>query len=76
MPGGGLEAYLERHFNPAELAKQWGYSLDTIRRVFANEPGVVKLLRQRPGKRPYTTIRIPASVAARVHERLSLRGRE
>lgn len=72
MPGDGPEAYLERHFRPEELAEQWGYSVDTIRRLFANEPGVLKLFRQRAGRRPYSTIRIPASVACRVHEKLAV----
>lgn len=72
MPGDGSEAYLERHFKPEELAEQWGYSVDSIRRLFANEPGVVRLSRHRPGKRAYCSLRVPAAVAARVHAKLSL----
>lgn len=61
----------ERHYAPSEVAKLWGLNIETIRRLFQDEPGVVVL--QAPvkkGKRPYKTIRIPQSVLERVHKRL------
>jgi transcriptional regulator GlxA family with amidase domain len=63
----------ERHYSVAELAERWNLSPDTIRKLFENEPGVLMLGESltRRGKRRYTTLRIPASVAARVHRRLS-----
>lgn len=72
MRGDGPEAYLERHFTVSELAELWHVSRDTVRRLFRGEPDVLKLYRHRPSRRPYTTLLIPASVAARVHKRLSL----
>lgn len=62
---------LEQHFSVSSLAKLWGCGGDTIRRLFRDEPGVVKLgHRDRRNKRQYVTLLIPASVASRVHENL------
>lgn len=62
----------ERHYAPADLAKAWGVSAETIRQIFREEPGVLRL-GANDGKptRSYVTMRIPQSVAARVHARLS-----
>jgi len=62
----------ERHYAPAELAQAWGVNVETIRNIFREEPGVVKIGEKDPKhKRPYLTLRIPESVALRVHTRLS-----
>jgi hypothetical protein len=61
----------ERHYASSEVAVLWNLNVETIRRIFQDEPGVVVL--QGPikrGKRPYKTIRIPQSVLERVHKRL------
>jgi hypothetical protein len=49
----------------------WGFDPNTIRRMFIDEPGVLKEGKQarRDGKRPYVSIRIPTSVAQRVYAR-------
>lgn len=60
----------EQHYTPAELAELWGVDPETIRNVFRNEPGVLKLGNNN-GKRAYVSLRIPESVAERVHKRLS-----
>jgi transcriptional regulator GlxA family with amidase domain len=60
----------ERHYSVEELAELWNMSPDFVRRLFANEPGVVVFHRQRPGRRAYRTLRIPETVAVRVRERL------
>jgi hypothetical protein len=62
---------VKRHYSPAEVADLWQLNVETIRRLFQDEPGVVVL--QSPAKksrRPYKTIRIPQSVLERVHQRL------
>ena len=41
VSNGGL--FLERHFNPAELAQIWGLSTTKIRRMFQDEPGVLRI---------------------------------
>lgn len=64
-------AAFERHFLPEELAERWGLSANVIRALFKDEPGVLKIERpEKLHKRRYVTLRIPASVAARVHMRL------
>jgi len=62
---------LERHYTVSELSKLWFFSENTIRRLFSHEPGVIKIARQPTRiKRGYTSLRIPETVAQRVHRRL------
>lgn len=62
----------EKHYSPADLAKAWSFDVETIRNIFRDEPGVIKLGDPNPrGRRTYLTLRIPESVAVRVHKRLS-----
>jgi hypothetical protein len=65
---------LERHYSVAEVAKLWNLSEDSVRRLFADEPGVLTLGKPGPRmrKRAYTTLRIPQSVLERVHGQYSL----
>lgn len=68
-------AAFERHFTPKELGGLWGLSDTKIRRMFENEPGVLRegAPSRRFGrklKRRYYTLRIPESIAVRVHRRL------
>jgi hypothetical protein len=64
---------LEKHYSVAEIASAWALSRDTVRRMFLREPGVLVIAgpEKRYGRRPYRSIRIPASVAHRVHQRLT-----
>jgi hypothetical protein len=67
-------AHREHHYSPAELALLWGLSEDAIRRLFRHEPGVLVLSNSGShGKRSYTTLRIPETIARHVHERLSVK---
>lgn len=62
----------ERHFTPQELADIWKVSVQTIREIFQNEDGVLKIGRDGTRtRRRYKTLRIPESVVQRVHTRLS-----
>ena len=65
----------ERHFTPRELAELWKLDESTIRRMFQDEPGVLKLGKAgRRSTRDYVTLRIPASTAARFYrERVGAR---
>ena len=58
-----------RHFTAAELAEIWRLDESTIRRMFQDEPGVLKIGKshRRDGKRDYITLRIPEAVAMRVY---------
>lgn len=59
----------ERHWTPQELAEIWKLDTSTVRKIFADEPGVLKVGKsgRRDGRRDYVTLRIPDSVAAKVH---------
>jgi hypothetical protein len=67
---------LERHFKISEIAELWNVSEDVVRRMFADEPGVLKfglptrLVGRGKYKRRYSYLRIPESVLQRVQERL------
>ncbi len=64
------ETTFERHYSVEELAKIWRLSADFVRRLFLREPDVVVFYRQQQGRRVYRTLRIPESVALRVHRRM------
>jgi len=65
----------ERHHSPSELAELWNLSADTVRRMFENESGVLVFENQRrSSSRRFRTLRIPESVAERVHSRFSHSG--
>ena len=68
-----MEAELERHFTPQQLAALWCLHESTIRRLFIDEPGVLKYGKEarHDGRRDYVTLRIPESVALRVHRKRS-----
>jgi hypothetical protein len=63
------ETTFERHFTPRQLAELWVLDESTIRRMFMDEPGVMKYGKssRRDGRRDYVTLRIPESVARRVY---------
>lgn len=79
--GSGISPSLlafDEHLTPQEIAKAWGRSDETIRRIFRDEPGV--LLFGQPSRRVgrrliggYRTMRVPRSIRDRVHQRLSSR---
>jgi len=65
---------IERHYTAGEVAALWSFNVETIRRLFENEPGVIVLQAPtRKGKRLYRTIRIPQCVLDRVHRRLQVK---
>jgi transcriptional regulator GlxA family with amidase domain len=67
----GRPVAFEKHYSVRELAAQWNLSERTIRRMFAGEPGVVEWGQDETrSKRTYKTLRIPESVAQRVHRKL------
>lgn len=59
----------ERHFLPEEVADIWGIDAATIRRIFRDVPGVLKVGRitSRSGKREYVKLRIPQSILDKVY---------
>jgi len=66
-------AFEEHHYSVAEIAAMWNLSVDAVRKLFSNEPGVLVLAGpKRRGKRGYTTLRIPQSVLERVYRQRTL----
>ncbi len=64
-------AALERHYSVSEVAKLWSLSEDTVRRLFREVPGVLKIgMPERLKKRGYVLLRIPESVLQAVHATL------
>ncbi len=59
----------ERHYTIAELAKMWNFSTEFVRQIVRGEPGVTEWVRQQPGRRRYSVIRVPQSVAERLYQR-------
>jgi len=70
--GGGSvsEIAFGRHFTASELGEIWKLDETTIRRIFQDEPGVLKIgkSKRRDGKRDYVTLRIPEAVALRIYQ--------
>jgi hypothetical protein len=67
----------EEVFTPKELADRNKLDPSTIRKIFRDEPGVIRLNAERgtgrrKRRRSYATIRIPASVADRVFGRMTV----
>jgi hypothetical protein len=61
-------AALEKHYTVSEVAHLWQLSEDSIRRIFRDKPGVLKLdSPERLRKRGYCVLRIPESVVQKVH---------
>ncbi len=66
---------VEKHYSVSELASSWQLSENTIRRMFENEPGVLRWgTTERRFKRRYITMRIPETVVLRVHRQLRAAG--
>jgi len=64
----------ETHYTIQEIAEKWHLSEKVVRTLFRDEPGVVRIdSPERRFKRSYCTLRIPESVAVRVHGRLGQR---
>jgi hypothetical protein len=68
---------LEQHYSIPQIARQWSLSPNTVRRIFFNEPGVLRIGQpsrllggqKKKYKRHYFTLRIPESVLLRVQAR-------
>ncbi len=71
-------AALETHYTVAQIAERWNISDDTVRNLFFEEPGVLRIGeasrllggRAKKLKRHYFILRIPESVLIRVQDRL------
>lgn len=64
-----LEGVIEQHYRVKEVAARLGYSVNTVRALFENEPDVLRF-GAATGKREYWTLRIPESAVLRIRARL------
>ena len=67
-----MSAAIEQHYSIQQVAELWGVSADTVRRLFEDEAGVLKIAMPSVSKRirkhkPHVLLRIPASVLERLH---------
>jgi hypothetical protein len=70
-----VSTILEKHFTPKQVADLWGMHPMTVRRLFENEPDVMKLVRPETlRKRKHTSYWISESAMRRVNERLCRKG--
>jgi hypothetical protein len=58
----------DKHYTPAQLAEAWGLSPETIRELFRNEPGVLKI-----GKPP-SRFKLTAGIKLKSPEHLPMPG--
>ncbi len=62
---------LEKHYTAKEIAGLWRLSEDTVRGLFRDYPGVLKIAQPaRRFKRAYCSLRIPESVVQKRHAEL------
>jgi transposase len=60
---------VEKHYSVRQVAEMWGYSEETIRRLFRKEKGVLKIgSPETRYKRKRWQLSIPESVLLRVHK--------
>ena len=68
MQAGSSELALEKHFSVQEVAEMWNVSRQTATRMFEGQPGVLSFgSSETKFGRKHVTLRVPASVVARVH---------
>lgn len=59
---------LDRHYSVAEVAELWNVSRDTVRRIFQDLPGVLKIGHgETKHKRKYVTLSIPERIVKAQH---------
>jgi hypothetical protein len=67
---------VERHYSVQQVSEMWGYSAETIRRLFRDEPGVLRIgSAETRFKRKRWQLSISESILIRVYQRLCARGR-
>ena len=62
------QSTFERHYRIGEIAEMWGLGRETVRLLFMDEPGVIKISMGR--KKAHATYSVPASTMTRVHTKL------
>ena len=63
------DSTFEPHYSIADLAKQWRFGREAVRLLVKDEPGMFRL--QLGRKKANVRYSVPASVAIRIHNRLT-----
>ena len=58
------------------VVKMWHFSVEFVRQIVKDEPGVTEWVRQQPGKRRYRVLRVPQSVVERLYRRAQTRAEQ
>jgi hypothetical protein len=67
----------ERKYTPQEIAAEYGLHVKTVRTLFLNAPGVIRVGHPTlQYKRQHYTLRIPANVVQRVFGELTVKEKE
>lgn len=66
--------FRERHWTVPDLAAAINLSCDTIRRIFSDEPGVIRIFKPKKNKRRHVMLLIPESIVLRVFGRMTIGG--
>jgi hypothetical protein len=67
-----FECDFEKHYTIRELSRSWHLSYEATRRLFQDEPGVLRIGgRLRKSKRGYVSLRVPASIARKIYKRVT-----
>ncbi len=78
MMTGASPLSTEQHFTVKQIADMWSIGETTVRRLFEDMPGVLRISQpviQQRKRRPKVTLRVPASILQRAHEQICKRGR-
>jgi hypothetical protein len=66
--------FRERYWTVPDLATAINLSTDTVRRLFSDEPGVIKIYKPKRGVRRHVMLLIPESIVQRVFARMTIGG--
>jgi hypothetical protein len=73
-PSMAIKTARERKYKPQEIADEYGLHVKTVRDLFLNKPGVIRIGHPaREDKRRHFTLRIPESVVRRVFGALTVK---
>ena len=67
------ESNAELHYSVKELSDFWGLSERTIRRMIEDEAGVIRAHQNSRRRRIHRRVQIAASVAGRIHRKVTQR---
>lgn len=60
---GFIDLANEKHYSIIEISKLWALSQKTVRKIFENEPGMIKWgAEETLHKRGYRTLRVPETI--------------